>query len=252
MDKIINNLPAPYKKDGWIQAIMQAAQVELDKLEIDAIQLGNELLLNLTSEKQLQVEEMLCGFEASEKDSIISRKANVSAKWKVKPIITLDTLQAIANSWNDNIIATYPNAEYLKLDFGSNVEAYPKMLEAIRETMPAHIPLFASVLYDIKNNPIYIGFTTQIADTVNIFTPPAVIDDTQLFIGTTVQIADTINISTTSNIDIAVNYFGFVTQIADTVNVFTPPATIKDTGIYIATTVQIADFITISSNNEVI
>lgn len=251
MDKIINNLPSAYKKDGWIQAIMQAAQLQLDELEQNAIQLGNELMLNLTSEKQLQVEEMLCGFDVSETENIQNRKATVSAKWKVKPIITLDTLQAIANSWSDNIIATYPNADFLKLDFSSDVEAYPKMLEAIRETMPAHIPLFASVLYDIKNNPIYFGFVTQIADTINIFTPPVTIDDTQLFTGATVQIADKVNISTKSDIDIAVNYFGFVTQIADTINAFTPPVTIKDTGIYIATTVQIADFINISSNEVI-
>lgn len=241
MDKIINNLPSTYKKDSWIQALMRSAQLQLDQLEKDAIQLGNELLLNLTSEKQLKVEEMLCGFDISEKDSIISRKANVSAKWKVKPIITLDTLQAIANSWSDNIIATYPNAEYLKLDFSSSVETYPKMLEAIRETMPAHIPLFASVLYDIKNLT-YIGFTAQIVDTVNVFTPPATINDANLFMGATVQIADTINISTTSAIAISVNYFGFVTQIADTVNVFTP-ASIKDKLLFITTTVQITDFI---------
>lgn len=226
MDKIINNLPSTYKKDSWVQAIMQAAQVQLESLESDAIQLGNELMLNLTSEKQLKVEEMLCGFEVSEKESIQSRKANVAAKWKVKPIITLDTLQAIANSWSDNIIATYPNAEYLKLEFAADVEAYPKMLEAIRETMPAHIPLFASVLYDIKNNPIYMGFTAQITDTINVFTPPATINDTNLFMGATLQIADNINVFTTSNIDISVFNIGFA--------------------------VQIANFVTISSNKEVI
>lgn len=193
MDKIINNLPSTYKKDSWVQTLMQSAQLQLESLEADAIQLGNELMLNLTSEKQLTVEEMLCGFDVGEKDSIISRKANVSAKWKVKPIITLDTLQAIANSWSDNIIATYPNAEYLKLDFSSSVEAYPKMLESIREAMPAHIPLFASVLYDFPDNPVYIG--------------------------STVQIADMVNISTKSDIDITINYFGTITQIADFIDI---------------------------------
>lgn len=218
MDKIINNLPSTYKKDMWVQALMRSAQLQLESLETDAIQLGNELMLSLTSEKQLKVEEMLCGFDISEKDSIISRKANVSAKWKVKPIITLDTLQAIANSWSDNIIATYPNAEYLKLDFSSSVEAYPKMLEAIRETMPAHIPLFASVLYDIKNLT-YICFTAQIADTVNVFTPPATINDTKLFMGATLQIADNINVFTTSDIDISVINIGFAVQIADFITI---------------------------------
>lgn len=87
--------------------------------------------------------------------------------------------------------------------------------------------LEAIIINLLFENTIYFGFTTQIADTVNVFTPPATINDTQLFTGSTVQ-------------------------ITDIVNVFTPPATIKDTGIYIATTVQIADFITISSNNEVI
>ena len=194
MDKIINNLPSTYKKDMWVQALMRSAQLQLDELEKNAIQLGNELMLNLTSEKQLEVEEILCGIIPNLSQNIGDRKANVSAKWKVKNIITLDTLQAIANSWSDNIIATYPNAEYLKLDFSSSVEAYPKMLEAIRETMPAHIPLFASVLYDIKNNPIYMGFTAQIADNINVFTT-SYIDISVVNIGFVVQIADFITIS---------------------------------------------------------
>lgn len=217
MDKIINYLPTPYKKDSWIQAIMQAAQVELDKLEIDAIQLGNELLLNLTSEKQLTVEEILCGLIPTLSQNIGDRKAVVSAKWKVKNIITLDTLQAIADSWEDGkVICSYPDADYLRLDFESNVKDYNSMLKAIRNTMPAHIPLFASVLYDFPDNTLYFGSVVQVAENINVFS--------------------------NSNVDFNSINFAFVTQIADTVNVFTP-ASIKDKLLFITTTVQIADFI---------
>lgn len=64
-------------------------------------------------------------------------------------------------------------------------------------------------------NTLYLGITVQVADTVNVFTPPATINDTQLFVGTTVQIADNINIYTTSDIDISVINIGFAVQIAD-------------------------------------
>lgn len=161
MDKIINNLPSTYKKDSWVQAIMQAAQLELDKLEIDAIQLGNELMLNFTSEKQLKVEEMLCGFEVSEKESIQSRKANVSAKWKVKSIITLDTLQAVVDSWEDgNVELSYPDADSVHLTFvePSGVpEDLQGMYKSLREVAPAHIPFTAERVYNHPKSNICIA-----------------------------------------------------------------------------------------------
>ena len=151
MDKIINNLPSTYKKDMWVQALMRSAQLQLDELEKDAIQLGNELMLSLTSEKQLKVEEMLCGFDISEKENIQSRKANVSAKWKVKPIITLDTLQAVADSWEDgNIELSYPNADNIHLTFhepNGVPDDLQGMYKALREVAPAHIPFTAERVY---------------------------------------------------------------------------------------------------------
>lgn len=169
MEETKKYLPALYKKDGWIDTIFNSGQIKLDELEADAIQLGNELLLNLMSEKQLEVEESLCGISELQ-ENIQDRKAVVSAKWKSRPVVILSTLQAIADSWEDGKVkATYPNAEYVRLEFEKDVKEYQKMLEAIRETMPAHIPLFASVLY--SNYCVsYVGALTQIYDNVNVFT----------------------------------------------------------------------------------
>ena len=101
MDKIINNLPSTYKKDLWVQMLMKTAQIQLDDININAVQLGNELLLNMMSEKQLAVEEKLCGITSTLSQNIDDRKAVVSSKWKSKGLTTLQVLQAIADSWQD-------------------------------------------------------------------------------------------------------------------------------------------------------
>ena len=181
MDKILNHLPSTYKKDAWVQAIMKSAQVQLDELEKNAIQLGNELLLNLTSEKQLKVEEMLCGFDVSEEESIQSRKANISAKWKIKSLITLDTLQAVADSWEDgNVELSYPNADSVHLTFvePSGVpEDLQGMYKALREVAPAHIPFTSERIY--KNPKSNIGLAAVASFSAKITIKPKTKDGVQ-------------------------------------------------------------------------
>ena len=176
MDKIINNLPSTYKKDSWVQALMRSAQLQLENLEADAIQLGNELLLNLTSEKQLTVEEMLCGFDVSGKDSIISRKANVSAKWKVKNIVNLDTLQAIADSWEDgHTELSYPNADSVHLTFiepNGVPDDLQGMYKALREVAPAHIPFTSQRVYQHPKANICIAAVPKFSARIIIKSKP--------------------------------------------------------------------------------
>lgn len=161
MDNIINNLPSPYKKDAWIQMLMKTAQMQLDEVEKNAIQLGNELLLNLTSEKQLVVEEKLCGIALALNPNIDDRKAVVSSKWKSKGLTTLQTLQAIANSWEDgHTELSYPNAQSIHIKFiepNGVTNDLEGMYKALRENAPAHIPFTSERVYKHSKAKICIA-----------------------------------------------------------------------------------------------
>lgn len=151
MDKIINHLPSSYKKDAWIQMLMRTAQLQLDEVEKNAIQLGNELLLNLTSEKQLAVEEKLCGIALTLSQNIDDRKAVVSSKWKSKGLTTLQVLQAIADSWQDgHTELSYPQAQSIHIKFiepNGVTNDLEGMYKALRENAPAHIPFTSERVY---------------------------------------------------------------------------------------------------------
>ena len=245
MDKIINNLPSSYKKDTWIQMLMKTAQIQLDELEQNAIQLGNELLLNLTSEKQLAVEEKLCGITPTLNQNIDDRKAIVSAKWKVNSPVTLKTLQAIADGWEDGeVVVSYPNSTHVRLDFEREVEDFHSMLNAIREIMPAHLLLFASVLYN-NEAPIYTANIVQQADNITVFTAPNTVNDKEIYTANITQLADNITVFTPPNtIDEHTTYFASVVQIADNITALTTPNTADDKEIYTANIVQVVDNIT--------
>ena len=161
MDKIINNLPNAYKKDLWVQMLMKTAQIQLDELEQNAIQLGYELLLNLTSEKQLQVEEKLCGITSSLSQNIDDRKAVVSSKWKSKGLTTLQVLQAIADSWQDgHTELSYPEAQSIHIKFiepNGVTKDLQGMYKALRENAPAHIPFTSERVYQHPKAKICIA-----------------------------------------------------------------------------------------------
>ena len=161
MDKIISNLPSSYKKDLWVQMLMKTAQLQLDTLEKDAIQLGNELLLNLTSEKQLAVEEKLCGITSTLSQNIDDRKAVVSSKWKSKGLTTLQVLQAIADSWQDgHTELSYPEAQSIHIKFiepNGVTGDLQGMYKALRENAPAHIPFTSERVYQHPKAKICIA-----------------------------------------------------------------------------------------------
>ena len=160
MDKIINNLPSTYKKDLWVQMLMKTAQIQLDDININAVQLGNELLLNMMSEKQLAVEEKLCGIIPTSQD-IGERKAVVSAKWKSKNIVTLKSLQAIADSWEDgHTELSYPEAKNIHIKFiepNGVTKDLIGMYKALRESAPAHIPFTSERVYQHPTSKLCIA-----------------------------------------------------------------------------------------------
>ena len=140
---------------------MKTAQLQLDTLENDAIQLGNELLLNLTSEKQLQVEEKLCGITPTLNQNIDDRKAIVSSKWKSKGLTTLQVLQAIADSWQDgHTELSYPEAKSIHIKFiepNGVTKDLQGMYKALRENSPAHLPFTSERVYQHPKAKICIA-----------------------------------------------------------------------------------------------
>lgn len=176
MDKIINNLPSSYKKDAWIQMLMRTAQLQLDEVEKNAIQLGNELLLNLTSEKQLAVEEKLCGITSTLSQNIDDRKATVSSKWKSKGLTTLQTLQAIANSWQDgHTELSYPSAQSIHIKFvepNGVTGDLQGMYKALRENAPAHIPFTSERVYQHPKAKLCIAAVPKFSARIIIKSKP--------------------------------------------------------------------------------
>lgn len=168
MDKIINNLPSSYKKDLWVQMLMRTAQLQLDDINTSAVQLGNELLLNMMSEKQLAVEEKLCGITPTSQD-IGERKAVVSAKWKSKNVVTLKSLQAIADGFNfgGRIELSYDsgaiNVTFVAPDNAVDDVSVQEIYNALRNTAPAHLPINTNILYP-EDATQYVAAIVQIFD----------------------------------------------------------------------------------------
>ena len=197
---MITKIPKHWLNNSQIPEIVNAIQPEIDNIQDIIEDFWAQIFID-TATWALPYWERDYGLTANANDTIENRRSAVKAQMRGAQTVTLPVLQSIADVWCNNVTVE-DTGHAIHLDFApdSNKKNMYTLIKAVRDTMPAHLPLL---------NTINLLFENTI-------------------------------------------YFGSAVQIADTINVFTPPATIKDTGIYIATTVQIADFIAISSNNEVI
>lgn len=138
-------LPKEYRRDDWVTELLQACQQALDSGVMEPVQqLAGDILLDRMTERQLAVEERLCGISPSDGAAIEDRKAAVAARWKTGVALTLEQLQALCDSWRNGEVEADYVGDRIVIQF---VGAYgvpddlAGLKAALEDARPAHLPV---------------------------------------------------------------------------------------------------------------
>lgn len=151
--KMLDTMPREYRRDSWVQVIFRAAQGALDGDVLDeARQLACELLLDQMSERQLAIEERLCGITPPVTATADDRKAAVAARWRSGGKVGVDELQEICNRWSNGDVEVRYVDNTLQIEF-VGIYGVPAdmatLQDAIAAIVPAHIPLEYIIKYKL-------------------------------------------------------------------------------------------------------
>lgn len=136
-----------YRRDEWIQAIFNAAGIQLDDLD--------QLISNL--EDQYYFDTATWGLKLYERDlavkpakSIDDRRATVEARWKSSGKVDIALLQSVADSWRNGEITVRFEEGKIKIDFVSLFgipDGLDSLQAALDDVKPAHLAIVYAFRY---------------------------------------------------------------------------------------------------------
>lgn len=144
-NSMAETLPRFYQRDAWVQALFSVCEPEVQARLLDAArQLRQDMTLAHMSERQLIIEERLCGIVPPMGATLDDRKAAVSARWRTASVPTLKDIRAICAGWNSGAAdATYLEGR-IKIKF-TGIYGVPRDLDSLKSAVeaicPAHIPV---------------------------------------------------------------------------------------------------------------
>ena len=140
---LLKNIHKIFRKDNYIDNLMEVSGKELDGIENKIEQLGKEFFFDTMSHIGIAVLENQLDFETT-RNSIEGKREQLEARWKTAGKCNLELLKIIANSWrNGEVSVLFTNAT-IEITFISIV-GIPNNIEALKrslgEAKPAHLPI---------------------------------------------------------------------------------------------------------------
>ena len=138
----IRQLHGLVQEDPWVRAIFLAAGETLNTLAERILDIYNSNYFDEIKVERVRYFEKILGLPSDESKALRDRRAAIQAAWNVITKPTLQTMQAICDSWQaGGVIAGYAPG-VLTLHFIGDV-GIPANVEdlkrAIEQTVPAHI-----------------------------------------------------------------------------------------------------------------
>lgn len=148
-EEMIKSLHKLFRKDPYINSILQAAGIDLDKINIETDGIKTEMFFDTMTEKGILIYQKELAY-IPKSLTLEGKRLEIQARWKTTGKCDLKLLQKIADTWrNGEIEVQFKNA-VIKIKFISLV-GIPDDLEilkfSINEAKPAHLPIEYLILY---------------------------------------------------------------------------------------------------------
>lgn len=169
----LNQLHWIIRRDPWVQEIFTAAGVTLDEMAERIIAIWNFDDFSKLTEEQVLYYETLLGLTTDGSVPLADRRAAVQATWNGGQRPSLESIQAICDSWEaGGVDASYSDGELTLVFQGSlGVPANLSTLQAAISTIvPAHIVINYSFLYLLIQDLHEVKTLTEMDSlTLNLF-----------------------------------------------------------------------------------
>lgn len=149
-DYLINLVHKLYRGDTWLNNIFDSAGVQLAEIEAQLDITESNMYFDTASENQLRKYEKEAKVNLLGGQTLDDRRSQLMAKWKGASKCTLETLQAVADSWRNATIKVEFRNGKIHIKFISPVgipSDLPALKQALELVKPAHLAFEYTFLY---------------------------------------------------------------------------------------------------------
>lgn len=141
--ELVRNLPQQYRQDPWVLALADAILGVLEGQDAASREIRAQLSLE-TITWALEIEERQAGIVPPAGATLESRRSVLAARYRSSGKVSIETIQAVADSWrNGEVAVSFTNGRILVTFVGSfGVPAdMDELRSALSSTIPAHLPI---------------------------------------------------------------------------------------------------------------
>ena len=102
-DNLISNIHKLFRKDPYINAVLESVGTEFDRIERKLILLKKEYLFSTMSLEKIEALEKELAYKTKAK-TIEAKRIEIEARWKISGKCDVELLQTVANSWRNGAV----------------------------------------------------------------------------------------------------------------------------------------------------
>ena len=143
-DDMLASLPAAYRKDAWVIALLGAIADADNAQRADADETTQQMFLDSMT-WALAVEERIAGITSAAGATAEERRSVLQAKWRsATGVCNVDMIQRVCDSWkNGEVDVDFVDGEIVLQFIGSygvpDADALAALKAAVQEVIPAHL-----------------------------------------------------------------------------------------------------------------
>lgn len=146
---ILEQLHSLYRSDPWLNALLSAGTVTLDQLADRVLAIYNSNWFDTLSEEYVDLYESKLGIVKNPSNTLAERRAAIEARWKSSGKVTLEMLQAVADSVAPGSTEITFRDGVIEVNRTGQLPG-DAIVDAIEELKPAHLPVQQSATLSAK------------------------------------------------------------------------------------------------------
>lgn len=146
---ILEQLHSLYRSDLWLNALLSVGTVTLDQLADRVLAIYNSNWFDTLSEEYVDLYESKLGIVKNPSNTLAERRAAIEARWKSSGKVTLEMLQAVADSVAPGSTEITFRDGVIEVNRTGQLPG-DAIVDAIEELKPAHLPVQQSATLSAK------------------------------------------------------------------------------------------------------
>ena len=137
---ILEQLHRLYRSDPWLNALLSAGTVTMEQLAERVLSIYNSNWFDTLSEEYVDLYESKLGIAKNPSKTLAERRAAIEARWKSSGKVTLEMLQAVADSVAPGSTEVTFRDGVIEVNREGQLPG-DAIVDAIEELKPAHLPV---------------------------------------------------------------------------------------------------------------